>query len=655
MKSINIILFFFSFLFFFACNNSVNEEDDKKNNGSGSTSDLIINARIPSNLSVYERQIITIGGKGFEETDKLVFKSSYNQFEVVLTNVSKYEASFTIPESIKEGKYNITLVRLDKQQVLGETIIAISINTDIPDKDGATIKGVVYCDGIGVKGVRVSDGITTTITDVNGYYWLQSDKYHGYVFMVTPSGYESMSPNKAAPSFWATLTLGTDICEQHNFELQKKDNNKHIIIAATDIHLAKTKMNDEQNKFKNGFMADAPALINSYGNTTSYALILGDMSFDLYWYAHDFNIFDYKNTVSSFPVPMFHVMGNHDNDPYIPNDFGAEAKYKKALGPSYYSMNLGKVHYVVLDNNMYVNDGASQGVVGERNIQKYIEEKQLNWLKEDLASITDKSTPIIVGLHCQTHVNNISGFGNVSSFSPSDKRDEFMACFQSFNNVHFLTGHGHFNANLILSPHIMEHTTAAVCETWWWASRLSGVPICKDGSPAGYGVYEIDGTDIKWYYKGINKDKNYQFRTYDMNTVRPVFEKAENKAILAQFSNRGNGNDYEGISENTVLLNIWNYDPQWKISVKEEGKTGELTCIRTLLRDPLHTICYELPRWNTVDKVISNEFASNPNSHMFAIQTSSPTSTINIEVTDRFGNIYKEVMKRPKEFSTSIF
>lgn len=230
-----------------------------------------------------------------------------------------------------------------------------------------------------------------------------------------------------------------------------------------------------------------------------------------------------------------------------------------------------------------------------------------------------------------------------------------MACFEGFKDVHFLSGHGHFNANLILSPNIIEHTAAAVCETWWWASRLTGVPICKDGSPAGYGVFEIDGTDIKWYYKGIGQDKKYQFRTYDMNTVKPVFENAENKEILAKFSNRGNGNDYEGIGSNTVLLNIWNYDPLWKISVKEEGVSGTLSCTRTLLRDPLHTLCYELPRWKTVDQTVSNEFASNLSSHMFIIQTNSPTSTLYLEVTDRFGNVYKETMTRPKEFSISIF
>lgn len=655
MKYTNILFLAIAICLFSSCGDSTQEEEEKKDNGNGSTSDLVLNVRIPSELSVYEGQAITISGKSFAEGDKLEFKSASYQFEIGFTNVTKYEATFIVPQQIKDGEYTITLNRGNEQQNLGKTVLTLTFNITVPDKEGATIKGVVYCAGEAVKGVRVSDGIITSTTDNEGRYWLNSEKYHGYVFIVTPSGYEPMSPNKAAPSFWSTLTLASQVCEQHNFELQKRANDKHVIIAGTDIHMAKTKMNDEQNKFKNGFMVDAPTLIQDYGTTPSYALILGDMSFDLYWYAHDFNIFDYKNMVTSFPVPMFHVMGNHDNDPYIPNDFGAEAIYKKAIGPTYYSMNLGKVHYIVLDNNVYINTGASQGTIGDRSIQKYVEEKQLNWLKEDLASITDKSMPIIVGLHCYTHVNNVSGFGNVSAFSPTSKRDEFMACFDGFANIHFLTGHGHFNANMILSPNIIEHNTAAVCETWWWASRLSGIPICKDGSPAGYGVYEIDGTDIKWYYKGIGKDKKYQFRTYDMNIVKPVFEKAENKEILAKFSGRGNGNDYEGIGSNVVLLNIWNYDPLWKISVKEEGVSGELTCTRTLLRDPLHTISYELPRWNTVDQTISNDFASNVSSHMFTIQTNSPTSTIYIEVTDRFGNVYKETMTRPKELSTAIF
>ena len=65
----------------------------------------------------------------------------------------------------------------------------------------------------------------------------------------------------------------------------------------------------------------------------------------------------------------------------------------------------------------------------------------------------------------------------------------------------------------------MEHNTAAVCATWWWTGKsgYAGNHICKDGSPGGYGVWEIDGTDARWFYKSMGKPQNYQFRSYDLN------------------------------------------------------------------------------------------------------------------------------------------
>jgi hypothetical protein len=37
------------------------------------------------------------------------------------------------------------------------------------------------------------------------------------------------------------------------------------------------------------------------------------------------------------------------------------------------------------------------------------------------------------------------------------------------------------------------------------------------------------------------------------------------------------------------------------------------------------------------------------------VKASSPTSTLEIKVTDRFGNVYTESMKRPKAFSTDNY
>ena len=37
------------------------------------------------------------------------------------------------------------------------------------------------------------------------------------------------------------------------------------------------------------------------------------------------------------------------------------------------------------------------------------------------------------------------------------------------------------------------------------------------------------------------------------------------------------------------------------------------------------------------------------------VQASTPTSTLEIRVTDRFGNVYTETMTRPKNFNASVY
>lgn len=80
------------------------------------------------------------------------------------------------------------LLRGTQEQPLGILNFRQSINLDVPDKDLMTIKGAVFCGSTPVVGAIVSDGEEVTTTDDNGYYWLGSRKYHGYVFVTQPSG-----------------------------------------------------------------------------------------------------------------------------------------------------------------------------------------------------------------------------------------------------------------------------------------------------------------------------------------------------------------------------------------------------------------------------------------------------------------------------------
>lgn len=104
-------------------------------------------------------------------------------------------------------------------------------------------------------------------------------------------------------------------------------------------------------------------------------------------------------------------------------------------------------------------------------------------------------------------------------------------------------------------------------------------------------------------------------------------------------------------SNNEILLNIWNYQPDWKIEVTEEGKPLEVTRMEGY--DPLHIISYDAKRINAGGKA-KVTFPSTPTAHLFKAKASKTNSTINIKVTDNFGHVYTEEMKRPKAFNVNI-
>ena len=98
-------------------------------------------------------------------------------------------------------------------------------------------------------------------------------------------------------------------------------------------------------------------------------------------------------------------------------------------------------------------------------------------------------------------------------------------------------------------------------------------------------------------------------------------------------------------TDNWVYIRIWDYKPQWKISVKEGKK--DLHAIRQFESyDPLYLLMYSEGRTVTAPSRTVN---------MFKVKASSATSTLTISVTDEYGNIYQETMKRPKNFTFDTY
>ena len=539
---------------------------------------------------------------------------------------------------------------------------------------GTTIWGQVLRDGTPMQGVVVSDGAELTSTDKKGFYYLKSDKKEGSVWVSIPSCTE-VETTYGMPHFWQRLTEAPGAPERHDFSLRSVDNTDYTLIAISDIHLAN--LFDDERQFIESFM---PRFNEEVEKARSkgpvYCLNCGDSSYDRYWYEYGYSIEDFPKTLEKckFPVPMFHVMGNHDNDGGIPRegdiDFNAAERYRRSMGPTHYSFNLGGTHYIVLDNIVYLNSEGRidtyEGITGKRDHDHYVTPDQLEWMKKDLATVRDKNAPLIVAFHSpmMRYKGGFTGSKIISHFQDKDGRaedlfNEFTALFKEFSDVHFISGHSHQNMLCYGSDdsstypyisNIVEHNISGVCGCWWQTAAHGGLTLAPDGGPAGFEVFPFSGNDMEWYFVSIDDGAAAQFRVFDMNAVRDYYR--NDGAVRAMFKHYGKRTDYSAIEDNMLLINVWAWESKWTISVSENGI--ELPVEHRKAENPQFTLDYYLPKasWDDNSKNRWPEKYNEPGAkpHYFWAKASSATSTVTVKVTDSFGREYTEVVERPKPF-----
>ena len=595
---------------------------------------------------------------------------------IVLTDGSGKQQSCTILETsvtsftvsirhlwsgfLTDGPYQVAIRRGSEEMGKGTMTVSIIVHGDgVEPAAGSTVYGKVACDGTGIPGVAVSDGYEVVQTDGNGVYQMRSKKKHGYVFVSIPSGYEVASDG-IRPLLYKQLSEAAVNVERVDFSLKKvSGQDKHTFLVFGDIHLANR--NEDRKQF-NDFVADVNQYLSTHVGDKVYGLTLGDMTWDLYWKDKKYGFPEYLADANAIKgLQIFHTIGNHDHSMYFAGDFDTVTEYKQYIAPTYYSFNIGQVHYVVMDDILCTNSTpASDRTDGayKRTYNCTLVSEDVEWLKKDLA-LVPKSTPIVITMHAPFYT--VAGNHNFSSTAYSAS-EQFENAVKDFSQVQLFTGHTHkvYNVDKTASNHIFEHNAGAVCATWWWSGHLTpGVHIGTDGAPGGYTIADINGTSFKWVYKATGRDASYQFRSYDRNTMEITPAKyvpdgnADHKKALAQYTTTW----VSPSTENYVYLNIWNQDPDWKVEVTENGTPLQVTHLSSE-RDPLHIIAYTAKRLNS--NVSINEdgginFDTGLNRNMFRVKASSPTSTLEIKVTDRFGNVYTESMKRPKTFSIDTY
>ncbi|MCL7985113.1 MAG: calcineurin-like phosphoesterase family protein [marine benthic group bacterium] len=447
------------------------------------------------------------------------------------------------------------------------------------------VRGRVESSGRGVPRVCVSDGLSVVRTDSDGRFELTTAHGSSFVFITIPSGMRIPLNPAGTARFYEPISPDPGGEQSVRFELSPADrpDDRHAALLLADIQ---TQDEQEMRFFHEQTVPDVVKTVGELDGAPCFGLSCGDIMYDELWLYPE-----YERGVAATGIPFFQVLGNHDLDFEARSDEASANTFSRHFGPTYYSFERGAVHYVVLDDVFW--HGA--GYLG------YIDARQLAWLEADLRHV-EAGRPVIVALHIP-----VLGSGHLREGRDRPElgvsvanREALYRLLEPYD-AHVLTGHTHENDHGF-DGGVHEHVAGTVCGAWW-----SG-PICWDGTPNGYAVYEVRGEEIRWRYKATGLPAETQIRAY------------------------GSGADPAAPTE--VVANIWDLDPEWTVVWYEGGdRRGRMS--RRIGEDPMSVELHEGPalpvRRTWVDPVRTR--------HLFYAPV-EPGSRVTIEATDRFGRTY---------------
>lgn len=453
----------------------------------------------------------------------------------------------------------------------------------VPD-GGDTYGYVTGANGNPVPGVVVSDGFTCTQTDAEGQYVLTRNAESGFVFYSLPSGYKvNMHKTYKLPKFFTKLKPET---ARYDFTLTALDapETRFDLICIGDPQI-----NEAAHAVR--FKREAAKDIREYSSSADipcYAIHLGDLVNNK-WAL-------YSNMVVALQpeqtgIPVFSTIGNHDHEFPTANEKEARAKYESFFGPVDYSFNRGDVHVVCMDDVIYTS--------GTEYTNGFTD-AQLAWLRADL-SFVPKQKMVILCYHIPLRSGTARNMAAVK------------ALLSEYAEAHLMAAHTHYNENFINTDAdggLYEHIHGAPCGVFWH-SALNG-----DGTPNGYAVYDVEGAAITdWRYKSSLHDESFQIRLH-----------------------RG-GDTHSGFTypytPKTVIANVWNADPEWRVTLCENGVETKAMTLVTTYTDAW-SVGYHVGVLGRGDNYKS------PCKHMYVAEPNDVRAALKVVAVDRWGNRYEQ-------------
>lgn len=550
--------------------------------------------------------------------------SDWKEYTVVLTDVPS-GASVAIGGGLEATTTNRMLVDDIRVYVEGYQ--------DAPEP--SAVKGTIkYSDGTAAAGISVSDGYTVVQTAADGSYTITPHCDTWYIYYSIPADCQVDVNQYGQPYFF---TKYDESKASYDFTLTKLSGGKEKKFALFCLADPQCKNETHRNRLMNESVPDIKAHA-AYKGIPCYGVTLGDVAYSEGSINCESQMPHLRDHMAKdvIGMPIFQTMGNHDytyfhtNMPINPDqtsstfNIKAQRAFEEVFGPINYSWNRGDTHIVCMRNMQWNSNTASS------NYSMMFTDEQYEWLRQDL-SFVPKDKMVILCVHIPLTNSKNKNVQNV------------IALLKQYKEAHIMSGHTHYMRNEpTLSGGVYEHVHAAVCGTWWY-SKVNG-----DGSPNGYGVYDISGNTIEnWYYKGVNEgmnDRDYQIRLYRGDL------KCGGKHEYIQLQH-GDG---------VILANVFNADSKWVVKVYENDQySGNMTRISHKKTSPTAGSGQDDPTKPTTDSsqdwwaigyhigVVGRGHVGGSRSnyltncyHMYKYTLKDKNAKVRVEAIDRFGTSY---------------
>lgn len=388
-------------------------------------------------------------------------------------------------------------------------------------------KGIVYEDlnyntvkernEPGIPDVCVSNGIQVTKTDKFGNYSIPVGN-NNIIFVIKPSEYSFSLDSFNLPKFfynhkpdgspklqYAGVKPTGQLPKQINFGLIRKNYNQEFkILVFGDPQPYNLK---EVEFFNQGIVKELENVQN-----VEFGLSMGDLVGD------NLDLFiPYKNVVKKVGIPWYNVIGNHDENYDVMSDSLSDESFEKEFGPATYSLNEGKVHFIILDDILYPDPRDSKGYWGG------FRDDQFKFIENDLKYVPNDHL-IVLAFHIP-----ISEFEGGDPFSDEHRRRLFEI-LKDFPHTLSISAHTHWQSQDFftekegwLQPGKHHHLNIGTTCGDWYSGRLddNGVPIStmRDGTPKGYGFLNFNGNEYTFDYKAAGKEENYIMEIFSPQVV----------------------------------------------------------------------------------------------------------------------------------------